>query len=205
MIECQRLKVASRHGAPVPLPPRGRQWGTAYAGISDDWTRRIREHWRTKPWAAEIFNVNLEIYPDRPSVVAAERHVIRSEGPLHNVQHNRGALADPEHASNWSAEDVLIVVLLVIAGAYLLYKVTEAGVAQYREWKADRDEVLLRARSSGAGGQPLEIQLLEFPSAQALGEFMTDGRRQSLAGERDRVIAKTEIIEVHLVQLDPRQ
>jgi uncharacterized protein (DUF1330 family) len=66
-------------------------------------------------------------------------------------------------------------------------------------------KVLQRARSSGAGGQPLEIQLLEFPSAQALDEFMTDRRRQSLAGERDRVIAKTEIIEVQLVQPDPGQ
>lgn len=28
--------------------------------------------------------------------------------------------------------------------------------------------VLQRARSSGAGGQPLEIQLLQFPSVQAL-------------------------------------
>jgi hypothetical protein len=58
-------------------------------------------------------------------------------------------------------------------------------------------------RSGGAGGPPLEIQLLEFPSAQALDEFMTDRRRQSLAGERDRVIAKTEIIEVQIVQPDP--
>jgi uncharacterized protein (DUF1330 family) len=65
--------------------------------------------------------------------------------------------------------------------------------------------MLQQARSSGAGGQPLEIQLLEFPSAQALDEFMTDRRRQSLADERDRVIAKTEIIEVQLVQPDPRQ
>ncbi len=65
--------------------------------------------------------------------------------------------------------------------------------------------VLQRVRSGGAGGQPLEIQLLEFPSAQALDEFMTDRRRQSLAGERDRVIAKTEIIEVQLVQPDPGQ
>ena len=60
-------------------------------------------------------------------------------------------------------------------------------------------QVLQRARSSGEGGQPLEIQFLEFPSAQALDAFMTDGRRQSLAGERDKVIAKTEVIEVQLV------
>ena len=57
-----------------------------------------------------------------------------------------------------------------------------------------------RARGSGTAGQPLEIQFLEFPSAQALDAFMTDDRRQELAGERDRVIAKTEIIDVTLVQ-----
>ncbi len=59
--------------------------------------------------------------------------------------------------------------------------------------------VLQRGRSSGTAGQPLEIQLLEFPSAQALDAFMADGRRQSLAGERDTVISKTEVIEVQLV------
>lgn len=60
-------------------------------------------------------------------------------------------------------------------------------------------QVLQRARGAGTGGQPLEIQLLEFPSARALDAFMTDWRRQSLAGERDRVISKTELIEVKLV------
>ena len=55
------------------------------------------------------------------------------------------------------------------------------------------------AVSSGGGGQPLEIQTLEFPSAQALDDFMADDRRQALAGERDRVISRTEIIEVRLV------
>ena len=59
--------------------------------------------------------------------------------------------------------------------------------------------VVQRARGSGGAGQPLEIQLLEFPSDQALSAFMADGRRQALAGERDRVIARTEVIEVRLV------
>ena len=59
--------------------------------------------------------------------------------------------------------------------------------------------VLQRARSGGTGGQPLEVQLLEFPSAAALEAYMTDGRRASLAAERDRVIARTEVIQVQLV------
>jgi hypothetical protein len=64
-------------------------------------------------------------------------------------------------------------------------------------------QVLQRARSGGGDGQPLEIQLLEFPTAQAVAEFMADGRRQALAGERDRAIARTEVIDVQLVGGDP--
>jgi uncharacterized protein (DUF1330 family) len=62
--------------------------------------------------------------------------------------------------------------------------------------------VLQRARGSGRAGQPLEIQFLEFPSAQALDAYMTDDRRRSLAGERDQVIAKTEVIDVELVEAE---
>ncbi|HUB39136.1 MAG TPA: hypothetical protein VMA72_09815 [Streptosporangiaceae bacterium] len=61
-------------------------------------------------------------------------------------------------------------------------------------------QILQRARSSGTGGQPLEIQLLDFPSAHAVEAFQADRRRQALAGERDRVVARTEIVEVQLVQ-----
>jgi hypothetical protein len=60
-------------------------------------------------------------------------------------------------------------------------------------------QVLQRAWSSGTDRQPLEVQLLEFPSATALDAYLTDGRRTSLAGERDRVIARTEVIEVQLI------
>src|ERR1700730_11983440 len=63
--------------------------------------------------------------------------------------------------------------------------------------------VLQRARSSGGDGQPLEIQLLEFPTAQAVAEFMADGRRQALADERDRVVARTQVMDVQLVGGDP--
>ena len=59
--------------------------------------------------------------------------------------------------------------------------------------------VLQRARSSGADEQPLEIQLLEFPSAEALSDYMTDSRRTALADERDRAVARTQVISVELI------
>ncbi len=63
--------------------------------------------------------------------------------------------------------------------------------------------VLQRARSSGADGQPLEIQLIEFPSAEALDAYMTDERRTSLSAERDRAVARTQVINVELVGATP--
>lgn len=59
--------------------------------------------------------------------------------------------------------------------------------------------VVQRARTGGADGQPLEIQVLEFPSAAALDAYMTDDRRTALAAERDRVIGRTEVMQVQLV------
>ena len=63
--------------------------------------------------------------------------------------------------------------------------------------------VLQRARSSGADGQPLEVQLLEFASAAALEAYMADERRTSLAAARDRAIARTQLINVRLVDGTP--
>ena len=39
----------------------------------------------------------------------------------------------------------------------------------------------------------------EFPSAAALDAYMGDPRRTALAADRDRAVARTEIIEVELV------
>jgi hypothetical protein len=44
------------------------------------------------------------------------------------------------------------------------------------------------------------IQLLEFPSAAALDDYMNNGQRLSLADERDRAIASTQVIDVELIQ-----
>jgi uncharacterized protein (DUF1330 family) len=65
--------------------------------------------------------------------------------------------------------------------------------------------VVQRARSSGTDGQPLEIQVLEFPSAAALDSYLTDGRRSSLAAQRDQAVARTEVIQVQLVPPSPGQ
>lgn len=59
--------------------------------------------------------------------------------------------------------------------------------------------VLQRARSDGADGRPLEIQLFEWASQSAMDGFMADPRRTALAGDRDRAIARTEIVPVQFI------
>jgi hypothetical protein len=59
--------------------------------------------------------------------------------------------------------------------------------------------LLQRARTDGCGGAPLEIQFLEFPSEGALDDYLQDKRRKALADDRDRAIARTEVMRVGLV------
>ena len=60
-------------------------------------------------------------------------------------------------------------------------------------------KVLQRARSAEEGAHPLEVHVLEFPSEAALQAYTNDDRRTSLAADRDRAIARTEVIRVDLV------
>ena len=63
--------------------------------------------------------------------------------------------------------------------------------------------VVQRGRGGGTDGQPAEIQFLDFPSQAALDAYMADPRRTALAADRDRAVARTEIIDVELVPLPP--
>jgi len=56
--------------------------------------------------------------------------------------------------------------------------------------------VLQRARSSGEDGHPLEVQCYRFPSEDAVQAYLADDRRVALAAERDRVVARTELMRV---------
>jgi predicted GIY-YIG superfamily endonuclease len=111
-----------------------------YTGVSDDWTRRLRQHWLGKQWSAEILGVTLETYPDRLAVLAAERKAIRAEGPLYNVQHNQHLPIPGEPDGTISGADILLIAALVIAAGLMIYQVSKVAIERYRVWKADREE-----------------------------------------------------------------
>lgn len=61
-------------------------------------------------------------------------------------------------------------------------------------------KVLRRDRTDGSGGWPLEIQLFEWASQEAIDGYMVDPRRTELAAERAAAIARTEIVPVQSSQ-----
>jgi uncharacterized protein (DUF1330 family) len=58
----------------------------------------------------------------------------------------------------------------------------------------------LLSRARAVEGGPTEVQLIEFPSEQALSEFQRDPERLKLAPLRDRAIERTEIVRVEVVE-----
>ncbi len=54
-----------------------------------------------------------------------------------------------------------------------------------------RDTVIDRNHSD-----PLEVQLIELPDEQALTAYLEDPRRLAIAGERDTIIARTQVLRL---------
>ena len=54
-------------------------------------------------------------------------------------------------------------------------------------------------RVSDEDDQPFEVQVLEFRDRTALQAYMEDPRRVDLSADRERAIARTEVIDVELV------
>lgn len=66
-----------------------REGSLLYIGITNKVGRRLHEHNDRKPWFTDVVRAEFDHYPDRGSVVIAERNAIRSEHPRYNIQHNR--------------------------------------------------------------------------------------------------------------------
>jgi hypothetical protein len=58
--------------------------------------------------------------------------------------------------------------------------------------------VMHRARTDGTNGRPLEIQLFEWASQEAMHGYMADPRRTALSAEREKAVARTEIWPVEM-------
>jgi predicted GIY-YIG superfamily endonuclease len=60
-----------------------------YVGISLNAAKRASQHRKDKPWWPDVATMTVERHDTREAALEAEAEAIRSERPLHNVQHNR--------------------------------------------------------------------------------------------------------------------
>lgn len=59
-----------------------------YVGVSGKWSERLHSHEKNSEWMEQTDYVTIQRFPDRDSVLAAERLAITKEGPLFNKDHN---------------------------------------------------------------------------------------------------------------------
>lgn len=60
-----------------------------YVGSTKQVTQRLREHRRDSRWWTDALDVEVEEYPSMKLARAAERRLIRTEHPFHNVTNKR--------------------------------------------------------------------------------------------------------------------
>jgi hypothetical protein len=81
------------------------------------------------------------------------------------------------------------------------YPGLEADLSRYIDSVVDLETehggtVRYRGLTDGSDDQPLEIHILEFPNDDMVDNFMGDKRRVTMGPERERVIAKMEIMQM---------
>ncbi len=59
--------------------------------------------------------------------------------------------------------------------------------------------LISRARTAGLDGEPYEIQLIEFPSEDALADYVADERRMAMADQREAAVSRTELMRVDFI------
>lgn len=84
--------MADRFDGPQTLYQAWSGWGPfkrwEHVGVTNSPSRRMREHRANSDWWLEARVVRLKRYPERPSVLEAERLMIKTKRPRFNIQHN---------------------------------------------------------------------------------------------------------------------
>lgn len=123
MTEPQTFALYRFHGAGGTL---------LYIGVTGYLPRRLTQHNGEKEWWSGVARIEVEHYPTREAVLAAERRAIVEEQPLYNERHNPAPLS----RSPYVAELEGLVESLRTAVAFLFF-VVPPGLREELIAKAD--------------------------------------------------------------------
>jgi predicted GIY-YIG superfamily endonuclease len=86
-----------------------------YVGITNNPSRRFTQHGVSREWWHEVDTIRMERFPDRKSVLAAEKAAIQSERPRYNIKMTGGAPVTAELPGVGRAGDYPVSVGEVVA------------------------------------------------------------------------------------------
>jgi len=129
-----------------------------YVGVTSRLPRRVREHQQHSPWWEKIARIEVKPYPDRQSVLEAERVAIENEKPKFNKRHNlpKRQVKEPEATASISGQNITGR-LIQLRPVYTINEAAEAtGVSR---------SVIAREIATGRLGS------FNLPRARAEGEI----------------------------------
>lgn len=114
-----------------------------YIGITADLPTRITDHSDEKAWWLGVARITVEHYPDRASVLEAEKRAIIAERPLYNIRHNPAPLSAKPHTAVAPSSPLVPVCMgcrqPIPRGDRGVVHISHASIAYVqREWR-DRD------------------------------------------------------------------
>jgi predicted GIY-YIG superfamily endonuclease len=187
-----------------------------YIGLTVDLPARLTRHRLDKPWWSDVARVEVEHYPSRAAVAAAERSAIATETPLYNVVHNHGREELPTRTRPpwWPpAEQCELAAICdtcqrhIAAGNGVIHiSMREVAVAErsMRQWESENSGPLLRV--SDLMSMPEEarwkVECLDCLSPRDNPDF--DNAEACYFIEIERCLTWAELIEwtVHLSEKD---
>jgi len=163
-----------------------RQW--LYVGITNSPSRRFHQHRAHSAWMLEAATIRLKRYPDRESVMVAERLMIKAKRPYYNVQHNRQDVEVEVSGESLAALSAAICVALLG-----LRWLADACSAWWIQRQADRQgaSVVLPPRRNPFTEPSVVLSLLEAFCARAVGEPLRQPSKDS-APDEVRTVPSTE-------------
>jgi hypothetical protein len=111
-----------------------------YVGITVDPGRRWTRHRSDKLWWTEVARIQIDQFPDRPSVLAAELEAIEQERPRYNIMH-ASATGGPADVPSWPG-------CSVCGAAAWIWAVDTWQAFAYHRLKAEHQDAI-RARNNG--------------------------------------------------------
>lgn len=134
-----------------------------YVGVTLDPSARWKQHRADKAWWHEVAGIKIAHFPDRRSVLDAEREAIKAEKPRYNVVHNTGR---PQVATQ--SAPVLDRLLPVQVGDWAALGLTSGDCPVGEIIATDEQLVSIRLKNFASGHLTNRVQCVRWDEIERI-------------------------------------